>query len=208
MRTIVFDFDGTIADTLPELVKVLNSLSTKFGYKKIAPEEISRLRGLELRQAFKQLGISMVQLPFLVRKVKSALNSNIPLVKLQKNMGFVLLKLKENGFNLGILTSNSGANVKLFLKGNGIDVFEFIYSGSSIFGKGNVLKRLLRSEKLSLEEVVYVGDETRDIDAAKKVGVQIIAVSWGFNSRRILEKQKPDFLIDTPNKLIKIVERL
>jgi phosphoglycolate phosphatase len=53
--------------------------------------------------------------------------------------------------------------------------------------------------------VIYVGDETRDIEAARKIQIQVIAVSWGFNSREVLAEQKPDFLISHPSQLIEVV---
>jgi phosphoglycolate phosphatase-like HAD superfamily hydrolase len=66
----------------------------------------------------------------------------------------------------------------------------------------------LRKESLNPEEVVYVGDETRDIEAAKKSQIKVIAVTWGFNSKQVLAAQNPDFLIDRPEELIKVIESL
>lgn len=207
MSIIIFDFDGTIADTLPELVRVLNLLGDDFGYKKIANKDINRLRGVELRQAFRELGISGLKLPFLVRKVKSELRARMSFVKPQKGVKDALSRLKKDGFSLGILTSNSRANIDLFLKDNGLDFFDFIYCGSSIFGKGNVLQRLIRSQNLRQEKVVYVGDETRDIMAARKAKVRVVSVSWGFNSKKLLASRSPDFLVESPKELVNVLER-
>ncbi|HIG98854.1 TPA: HAD-IA family hydrolase [Candidatus Woesearchaeota archaeon] len=208
MRTVIFDFDGTIADTLPELVKVLNSLSAGFGYRVIAGEDVKRIQGIELVQAFKELGVSKLKLPFFVGKVRSEINSRMSLMKPQKGIEEALLSLKKKGFTLGILTSNSRANVNLFLKGNGLDFFDFIYCGSSIFGKGKVLKRLIHSQRLRNEEAVYIGDETRDIMAARQAKVHVISVSWGFNSENLLSSRSPDAIVDSPKKLVRIIERL
>jgi phosphoglycolate phosphatase len=81
---------------------------------------------------------------------------------------------------------------------------EFIYSGSSIFGKHEVIKEILQMHQYRPEEAGYIGDETRDIEAAKKAGVSAIAVSWGFNSRSILEQYCPDVVLDAPQDLLKI----
>lgn len=67
---------------------------------------------------------------------------------------------------------------------------------------------LLRKYGIRPEETIYVGDETRDIEAARKTNIEIIAVSWGYNSKQLLEKQKPDFLIDKPRQLVDILEGL
>ncbi|PSB03825.1 HAD family hydrolase, partial [Merismopedia glauca] len=57
-------------------------------------------------------------------------------------------------------------------------------------------------------KVIYVGDETRDIEAARKSKIKAIAVCWGFNFREILAKYKPDFLIDRPSQLLEVVQHL
>ena len=207
-KVIIFDFDGTIADTLLSVVNILNHLASKYGYKTIKLSDVTALRGKTSKEILKGLRISLLKLPFVVRSARQEFRKEVELLKPAAGIKKALLQLKKMGYKLGIVTSNSEENVNKFLKTNNMLCFDFVYSGSSVFGKAGVIKNLMESQRLKPEEAVYVGDETRDIDAAKKVGVQIIAVSWGFNSRRILEKQKPDFLIDTPNKLIKIVERL
>jgi len=113
--------------------------------------------------------------------------------------------LKKRGFQLGIITSNSRENVLGALEKNGLqDTFTFIYSGST-FGKHKVINKWLKIENINPEEVAYVGDEIRDIDAAKKTGIKVIAVGWGFNSPQALAAQNPNFLIERPQELIEII---
>ena len=112
-----------------------------------------------------------------------------------------LAGLKDRNYKMGILTSNSHVNVCRFLQKNELEVFEYVFSGVSIFGKTRVIKNLLRKAKVSPDEAVYVGDETRDIEAAKSAGIRVVSVSWGFNSREILLSQKPDYLLDHPTEL-------
>ena len=90
-----------------------------------------------------------------------------------------------------------------FSKRNNLEVFDFVYSGSSIFGKDRVIRKVLKSLDIPLSNAIYVGDETRDVEAAKAVGIAIIAVSWGFNSKKILEARHPDYLIESVNELKK-----
>lgn len=205
-KVIIFDFDGTIADTFDSILKIINRLSDEFGYKKVKEDDVDKLRDKKSQEILKNSGISMIELPFFIKRVKSELNKEIESLKPTKGIKDALLKLKKDGYKLVILTSNSKENVSKFLKKNNLDLFDFIYSGSSIFGKSKVINSLLKKLSLRPEEVIYVGDETRDIEAAKKTNIKIIAVSWGFNSKQILKKQKPDFLISKPKELIKIIE--
>ena len=95
-------------------------------------------------------------------------------------------------------------DIKVFLKNNGLNFFGFIYTESNLFGKGRALNNLLIKHRLDPEETIYIGDEVRDIEAAKKAGIKIISVSWGFNSAKLLQKAKPDFLINKPKELLQL----
>ena len=113
--------------------------------------------------------------------------------------------MKERGCKIGILTTNTEENVIKFLESNKLNIFDFLYSGKSVFGKGKVLKKLITKNNLKKERVFYVGDEVRDMNAGKKSKVITVAVSWGFNSKEALKKEKPDYLIDSPSELEPIV---
>jgi len=209
VKVIVFDFDGTLADTFDAIVRITDRLAREFGYKPASPEDIVHLRNLTSREIIKQSGVSLFKLPFIMRKVKAELNNEIQSVSLVTGMKEVLISLKEQGNQLGIITSNSKENVNLFLHKQGLaDTFKFICSGTTLFGKNKIINNFLRQEKLDFERVIYVGDETRDIEAAKRSKVKAIAVSWGFNSKEVLAKQNPDFLIDSPSQLLEVVESL
>ena len=209
MKLIIFDFDGTIADTFEPLITIIQRLSQEFGYKSVSPEDIDLFRSLTTREIIYQAGVSIWKLPFILRRIKKELNKDIKLVRPIQGMKEALLDLKGQGNELGIITSNSQENVELFLENNQLDtIFSFICSGTTIFGKNKVINRVLTQKNINLSDVIYVGDETRDIEAAKKSNIQVIAVSWGFNSKEILSNQNPDYLIEYPQQLIEVVNSL
>ena len=207
-KVILFDFDGTIADTLDAIVSITNRLAEEFGYKPSSPEEIEQLKNLSSREIIKQSGISIFKLPFLIRKVKAELNKNIQELSLIPGIKQALIELKHQGNRLGIISSNSHEIVMAFvLKNNLYELFDFIYSATP-FGKSRVINNLLKKEALKFEDVIYVGDEIRDIEAARRSQIKAIAVSWGFNSKKALAEQNPDFLIHQPNELIEVIGSL
>jgi HAD superfamily hydrolase (TIGR01509 family) len=207
-KVIIFDFDGTLADTIDILLSITNRLSAEFGFKSATKEELAQLSNLTAWQILKYSGISIFKFPLLIRKLKAELRSEIPTIQLFSGIKEVLLELKKLGFQLGIITSNSRENVLVLLEINGLqDSFTFIYSGST-FGKHKVINRWLKREQINPEQVIYVGDEVRDIDAAKKTGIKIIAVGWGFNSLEALAAHNPDFLIERPQELIEIMSNM
>lgn len=207
-KVIIFDFDGTLADSIDVLLNITNRLSAEFGFKSATKEELAQLSNLTSWQILKYSGISIFKFPVLIAKLKAELQSEIPGIKLFPGIKEVLLELKSLGFQLGIITSNSRENVLASLENNGLqNIFKFIYSGTT-FGKHKVINRWLKKEKIAPEEVVYVGDEIRDIEAAKRTGIKIIAVGWGFNSQQALAAYHPDFSIDRPQELIEIMNSL
>ena len=182
-KVIIFDFDGTLADTIDILLSITNRLSAEFGFKSATKEEVAQLSNLNSWEILRYSGISLFKFPMLIRKLRSELRSEISHIQLFPGIKEVLLELTKRDFQLGIITSNSRENVLESLENNNLqDTFAFIYS-SSTFGKHKVINRWLKREHINPEQVVYVGDEVRDIDAARKTGIKVIAVSWGFNSQ-------------------------
>ena len=205
-KVIVFDFDGTIADTYQAIVDITNDLSSEFGYQPIDEEELLLLKNLSSKEIVKRAEISLFKIPFLVQRVQKELGQQIADLSPIKGIESVLLELKERNYILGIITSNVRENVVLFLQKNNLEyLFDFIYSGTNIFGKHRIINQLVRKHKLNKTDVIYVGDETRDIRSARKSGINVIAVGWGFNSQEILAEYKPDFLAVKPTELLEAI---
>ena len=202
-RVILFDFDGTIADTYQAIADISNQLSTEFGYKALNQEELLLIKNLSTREIVKLSEISFFKLPFLVRRIRTELSKEIAELNAIENIDCVLRKLKRQGYILGIVTSNNQENVDLFLANNQLDrLFSYIYSSTAIFGKHRVIDRAIKNHRLNRNNVIYVGDETRDIRSARKSHIRSIAVSWGFNAAGILAKHRPDYLVNRPSELL------
>ncbi|WP_204103851.1 MULTISPECIES: HAD hydrolase-like protein [Spirulina sp. CCY15215] len=209
IELVIFDFDGTIADTHSTFVEIINQLSEEFGYKPVTDAEVAQMRGLSSREIVQRSEISIFKIPFLLRRAKEELNQKIANILPISGIEISLNALIAQEIKLGILTSNIEKNVSAFLKENNLEnIFEFIYSGNTIFGKDRILRKLLQEYNIDPNLVVYVGDETRDINAAKKSGVKAIAVTWGFNSQEILQQHQPDLLVDCPQSLAKAIASL
>ncbi len=205
-RAILFDFDGTIADTYQAIANITNQLSTEFGYKALSQEELLLIKNISSREIVKLSEISIFKLPFLVRRVRAELSKEIAELSPIKDIKQVLLELKQLDYVLGIVTSNNQENVEIFLQKNDLDhLFSYIYSGTAIFGKHRVINQALKDHELNKSDVIYVGDETRDVRSARKSHVSVIAVSWGFNSAEILRKHQPDYLIAHPAELVEAI---
>ena len=137
-----------------------------------------------------------------VRKIQG---EHIAKLKAFKDMPKILHKLKDKKFKLSILTSNNEDNVKKFLTNNHINIFEHVYGDAGIFQKSRAINKFLKKNHLKPNEVIYIGDEIRDIMACRKAGIRVASVTWGYNSKQSLAKNKPDYLFDTPKDLLKLI---
>ncbi|MGK7930202.1 MAG: HAD hydrolase-like protein [Microcystaceae cyanobacterium] len=209
LKVIIFDFDGTIADTYDTFVEIVNELSGEFGYAPVEKRDLDRLKHMSSREIVKEANIPLIKIPFILKRVKSELSKRTDKLTPIQGMQDCLLNLKDQGYSLGILTSNIKENVVAFLDNNHLtDTFDFIYSGTTLFGKHKVINRMLKEHHLSAKDVMYIGDETRDIQSAQKSQVVMTAVSWGFNSAQVLAKYNPDFIINQPHELLAILDSL
>ncbi len=205
MPTVVFDFDGTIADTLSVVIKIANRFADHYGYHKIPLSDLPKLREKKPSAVLRHLGISIFKLPIVARKIRFEMNKEIVHLEATVDLRNTLVTLKESGCVLGILTTNSRENVMEFLKNNNLELFDFVYSGRAVFGKSRLLKKLMKVKTIPHDDPIYVGDEIRDIEAAKKAGIKVIGVSWGYNTRNALQKARPDHIVEGPEELQKII---
>lgn len=205
---LIFDFDGTIANTIPpveNIVRLFNKISKDIKFNKtITKQDVERLREKSLREIVKELHIRFFKLPFIIKKARKELKKDLETSNPFPGIVETLLELKKMGLSLGIITSSKKEDVENFLKRHKLNVFSAIHSESNLFGKSRAISHFLKKQNLQKDDVIYIGDEIRDIDAARKSGIKIISVTWGFNGKKGLLKRIPDFLIDTQEELLKI----
>lgn len=201
-KYIFFDFDGTIADTEKVNFKILEQLSDKYKFRRLAMNELHSAKKMNAFQLMHHLNVKKYKLPFILRKGKKLLKQNIINIELcMNNFAEVLPSLKNAGVKLAIITSNSKKNVSLFLQKHNLDCFDFIVS-SSLFGKEHKIRKIIKKGNIDPSDVIYVGDEIRDISAAKLANIKIAIVSWGYNSVESLVSYDPDFVLEDPSDLI------
>jgi phosphoglycolate phosphatase len=200
---VLFDFDGTICPSYPLFIDQVNFFADEYGLRKISHQEIESYRDMDPKQIMGALGISHFKLPFLLKKIRSNIQDQLLEFKPVPGIVAVLQDLKSQGYSLGVLTSNSVENVLLYFQKYEIDCFDFIYAGNNIFGKEKHLLDIIGKARFNSKEdrVIYVGDEIRDVEAAKKANLISIGVTWGYNSSQLLQAHHPDYLCEEPSQL-------
>lgn len=207
MTTLLFDFDGTLADSLPVLVEITNRLAPEFGYRPTPLDQVDALKGLSARQLIWQSQMPLLRLPALLRRVRAELHHESPHLQPFPGIPETLRSLRSQGHQCAIVTTNAADNVQRFLDAHGLTpLFLGVEGGGTLFGKGRLIRRCLQHHALDPAQTLYVGDETRDIEAARRAGLRMVAVTWGFNSASALTAAQPDWLISQPQELLAIAD--
>jgi len=201
---LIFDFDGTIADTHHHIIKISNQLAEEFGYSVIKPDEIEELKDKSSREVIRYLKVPIFKIPAILARAKKALYDGMAEIDPIEGLKEILQKLKDLDSRMGILSSNAPENINKFLANHDLEVFEFVDSTLKVWTKNISLKKLLERHGFLPKQILYIGDETRDIEAAKALGIKVAAVTWGYNSATALKKHDPDFLIHTPQELFEL----
>ena len=202
-RLVLWDFDGTLADTLTCTIEAYNRAAGRHGFRRL--EDVSAARSLPPLVLLRSLGIPLLKLPSLVAEVLEDLRGRMAEVRLFPGIAEVLRDLHAAGRPMSILSSNARENILTCLRANEVErFFESVVGYRRLFGKGRPLRRLLRARGVAGHEAVYIGDEVRDIEAARQAGMGVVAVTWGYQARTLLEERAPDHLIDRPDQVLSL----
>lgn len=200
---LIFDFDGTLAQTLEAGIAIFNEISPSYGLKPVTKEEVQELRKLNTRALLDHVGVSRLMAVKLGAHIRRLLHERIERVALIPGIGDAIRELWNEGFRLGVLSSNSADNVRTFLQHHHLlDCFGFIEAGVSLFGKQQRIKNVLKKVRHSPTNTMYVGDETRDMEAARQAGVCCLAVCWGVNGREAMLTEGPEYCVETPPEMV------
>ncbi|PAC27328.1 HAD hydrolase-like protein [Flectobacillus sp. BAB-3569] len=179
-KHIIFDFDGTIANSVPIFLKIYNELATEKNFKLISAETIPQIRHLSYLKRAEYLGIPLYQIPFIIPVLYKKYKQNIQFLQAYDGIFDFLTTLQQQGFTLDIVSSNSKENILQFLDNQNFTHFKNIYCSENFMGKDKVLKKLLKATEYPLRECLYIGDENRDIEACMKISMDCAWVNWGY----------------------------
>jgi phosphoglycolate phosphatase len=198
---VVFDFDGTLADSFQLFLKTFDAASEIYGFRPFDRDKMDVLRAMEASEVLKHHGVRFWQLPAIARTTRLLMTRGIGGVNLVEGLDATLQWLHQTGCDLAILTSNSRANVESVLGRELCCLFTHFECGVSIFTKDRALTKVIRTIGCRRDETLLIGDEIRDLKAAKMVGVSFGAVAWGYNSLECLVAHGADETFHSPRDL-------
>jgi phosphoglycolate phosphatase len=199
-RLVLFDFDGTLADSFPTFVRTANEAAARYRFRAIAPEEVETLRAYGTRELLRHLRLAPWKLPLVARHHRRALARALAespdAVPLFPGVPALVETLHAAGVRLALVTSNDEANVRRVLGPALAARFAHAEFGAALLGKARRFRRVLRASGVAPHEALAVGDDLRDVEAARAAGIAAGAVSWGYARRDALAAAAPAHLFD------------
>lgn len=200
--TVIFDFDGTLVDSFVASIRIFEKMMNRTA--PYSDEEIVRLRGLNALQIVRELHIRPWRVPWMMVRGRQLMRRQIDSIVVFEGIEEVLRQLKDAKIPIYIMSSNSPGNIHRLMQARGLDhYFTHIYGNVGVFGKAKRLRQIIERNSLDKAGVIYVGDEGRDVEAAKHIGITSVAVGWGFNSPELLARHHPTHLVRTTDELTK-----
>ena len=178
MKYVIFDFDGTLADSNHLFMKAWNLYADQYHYDRVTEEDTVTSKNLTIHERAKKYRFPMHKLPIILPKVYRYFKEHIDEVQLFEGILEMLNSIQQAGYTIVIISSNAKENIELLLKQQQVHVVSQVLTSSRLFGKDTVIKKFMKQQKLTQDDVLYVGDEIRDIIACNKVGVPFVWVSW------------------------------
>ncbi|QOZ53137.1 HAD-IA family hydrolase [Bradyrhizobium sp. CCBAU 53338] len=203
----IFDLDGTLVDSFPWFLRTINDVADRFGFRRVRDEDIEGLRHASTREILKQLEVPLWKLPAIARYARRLKGEAASEISLFAGAEAMLRTLAETGVQLALVTSDSEVNARQKL-GASAALFQHFDCAASVFGKPAKFRRVIRRAGVTPDNVVSIGDEVRDIEAARAVGIACGAVSWGYAAPAALRALAPDYVFAQMDEIADAVGRM
>lgn len=196
-KLVIFDFDGTLGDTFGWMLDTSDALADKFGYRKIDRSQLDTLRHLSAREMMKIHKLPALKVPAIAAHFQKLMTADAGKIALFDGVPEMLRTLHAADVKIAVVSSNSEENIRLVLGPELCAMVGMFNCGASMFGKASKFRKVLKRFGVKPGEAISVGDEIRDLDAAREVGLATGAVSWGYTAAEALRVQEPDLMFET-----------
>ena len=192
---VIFDLDGTLADSLPWFRRNVNDVADLFGFSRIADEDVQSLRHAGSREILRRLKVPLWKLPAIARHMRRMKAEHLADIPLFPGTEAMLRALRDGGLRLALVSSDSEVNARRQL-GDAAALFSHFDCGASLFGKAAKFRRVVKRAGIKPSQAISIGDEVRDIEAARAAGIACGAVTWGYAAPDALRALGPDLVFE------------
>lgn len=191
----IFDLDGTLADSFPWFLRNVNGVADRFGFRRMADDEVDELRHAGSREIIRRLEVPVWKLPLIARHMRRMKADHIDGILLFPGVEPMLRALRDGGLTLALVSSDHEANARRQL-GEAASLFAHFDCGASLFGKARKFRRVVKRAGVPPAQAISIGDEIRDIEAARSAGIACAAVMWGYAAPNALRALAPELVFE------------
>jgi phosphoglycolate phosphatase len=199
-RLVLFDFDGTLADSQDWFLGIFDQVADRFGYRRLAPGDRERLRGLDTKAILHDLVVPTWKLPSIARHVRALATRDIDQIRLFPGAAEMLAALEAGGVQAAVVSSNDEGNVRRVLGPAAAYVAHFA-CGASLFGKASKIRAVLKAMRIDPRSVIFIGDEARDVAAARDAAIDCGLVAWGYADPDFLRSLAPTLFFERMDEI-------
>lgn len=204
-KIIIFDFDGTIADSSGLIRRIYNEMAAENGWPHMDESQYQHLRGQKATHLQRWIGVKSWQVPGYMREGLKRFRERSPEIKLFAGVPELIPELIASGYRLYVLSTNTSQAINEVLGRYDLAGAVTVLRRSALFGKHYAIRHLITKQKYASSDVWMVGDEVRDIEAAKRARVNAAAVTWGLQTAVLLKAAGADAIADTPQDLLAVL---
>ena len=201
---VIFDLDGTLVDSISWFRTVVNGVAREYGFRPIVDDEIEPLRRAGSHEILRRLEVPLWKLPAIARHMRALKREQLDAISLFPGVPAMLHTLHDAGLTLALVSSDNEDNARRQL-GDSTTLFSHFACGASLFGKAAKFKAVMRRARVTAAQTIAIGDEVRDIEAARAAGIACGAAMWGYSATDALVAMKPDLVFE---KMSDIAARL
>jgi len=205
MKNLIFDWSGVVRNTVTSQLWIVNKIFERYGISPIGLEEFREnweQPHVLFYQKYLPKDYSEEERAKIYREV--AFGADCPKSSAYPEMAELIRECKNNGAFLAIVSSDLPETLITEVKAYGLEnIFNEIIIDAD--DKLEAVQKIIKDNKLDLQETFFIGDSNHEIDVAKKTGIKSIAVTWGFTSEQKLEARNPDYIITDPKELEKVI---
>lgn len=207
IKTILFDFDGTLIDTNDLIYESFMHTFEQYGYS-FTKEEILQFNGPPLQKTFSTIDPQLAE--EMIRTYRAHNNEHHDeYVSLFPNVRETLDVLKDEGFKLAIVSAKMRDGVNQGLKatniGNYFDTIISIDNVSNPKPHPESVYKALDNLYAKPEEAIMIGDNYHDIEAGNNAGTKTAGVAWSTKGVAYLQRYNPTYMLNDMTDLLKII---
>jgi phosphoglycolate phosphatase len=193
---VIFDLDGTLADSFPWFLSVLNTVAREFKFREVADGDIEPLRHGSVHDILRKLEVPLWKVPRIAHRMRAMKRADMARIPLFPGVDAMLHALCDAGVTPALVSSDNEANTRDMLGEANAALIAHFACGASLFGKAAKFKRVMKLAGVVPAATIAIGDEIRDIEAARAAGIACGAVSWGYAAPEALRAHKPDVVFE------------